>query len=52
MLDYLDEYTDFHFKDEEKLQEKAGYPEGEKHHENLEEFKKTIQELHEYLQDY
>ena len=52
MLDYLDEYTDFHFKDEEKLQEKAGYPEREKHHEKHEEFKKTIQELHEYLQDY
>ena len=30
MLDYLDEYTNFHFK----------------------EFKKTIQELQEYLQDY
>ena len=27
MLDYLDEYTDFHFKEEEKLQEKSGYPE-------------------------
>ena len=27
MLDYLDEYTDFHFKEEEELQEKAGYPE-------------------------
>ena len=40
MLDYLDEYTDFHFKEEEKLQEKH------------EEFKKTIQELHEYLQEY
>ena len=52
MLDYLDEYTDFHFKDEEKLQEKAGYPEREKHHEKHEEFKKTIQELHEYLQEY
>ena len=36
MLDYLDEYTDFHFKEEEKH----------------EEFKKTIQELHEYLQEY
>ena len=24
MLDYLDEYTDFHFKEEEALQEKAG----------------------------
>ena len=32
MLDYLDEYTDFHFKHEE--------------------FRKTIQELYEYLQEY
>ena len=46
MLDYLDEYTDFHFKEEEKLQEKSGYPERENHHEKHEEFKKTIQELH------
>ena len=41
-----------HFKEEEKLQEKSGYPERENHHEKHEEFKKTIQELHEYLQDY
>ena len=46
MLDYLDEYTNFHFKEEEKLQEKSGYPERENHHEKHEEFKKTIQELH------
>lgn len=52
MLDYLDEYTNFHFKEEEKLQQNAGYPEYEKHHEKHEEFKKTIQELQEYLQDY
>ena len=52
MLDYLDEYTDFHFKEEEKLQEKSGYPERENHHEKHEEFKKTIQELYEYLQEY
>ena len=52
MLDYLDEYTDFHFKEEEELQEKAGYPERGKHHEKHEEFKKSIQELYEYLQDY
>ena len=52
MLDYLDEYTSFHFKEEEKLQEKSGYPEREKHYEKHAEFKKTIQELHEYLQDY
>ena len=52
MLDYLDEYTSFHFKEEEKLQENAGYPESEMHHEKHEEFKKTIQELYEYLKDY
>ena len=46
MLDYLDEYTDFHFKEEEELQEKAGYPERGKHHEKHEEFKKSIQELY------
>ena len=38
------EYTNFHFK-EEKLQENAGYPEYEKHHENMKSLKKTIQEL-------
>ena len=26
MLDYLDEYTEFHFKEEEKLQKDVGYP--------------------------
>ena len=52
MLDYLDEYTDFHFKEEEALQEKAEYPDRGKHHEKHEEFKKTIQELYEYLHDY
>ena len=50
MLDYLDEYTDFHFKEEEALQEKADYPDRDKHHKKHEEFKKTIQELYEYLQ--
>ena len=39
-------------KKRKKLQEKSGYPERENHHEKHEEFKKTIQELHEYLQDY
>ena len=51
MLDYLDEYTEFHFKEEEILQEKAEYPDRGKHHEKHEEFKKTIQELYEYLHD-
>ena len=37
MLDYLDEYTDFHFKEEEILQEKAEYPDRGKHHEKHED---------------
>ena len=37
--------------EEEALQEKAGYPERDRHHEKHEEFKKTIRELHEYLRD-
>ena len=45
-------YQLFHFKEEEKLQEKSGYPEREKHYEKHEEFRKTIQELYEYLQEY
>ena len=52
MLDYLDAYTDFHFKEEETLQEKVAYPELVNHHAKHEEFKKTIQELYEYLHDY
>ena len=32
MLDYLDAYTDFHFKEEETLQEKVAYPELVNHH--------------------
>ena len=52
MLDYLDEYTNFHFKEEEELQEKVDYPELDKHHQKHEEFKKTIQDLYEYLNDF
>ena len=42
MLDYLDEYTNFHFKEEEKLQEKAGYPEREKHMKNMKSLKRQF----------
>ena len=51
MLDYLDEYTKFHFADEEKLQEEVSYPELKNHHEKHEEFKKTIDTLYEYLDE-
>lgn len=52
MLDYLDEYTEFHFGEEEKLQKEAGYPELAKHQEKHEEFRKTIQGLYDYLNEY
>ena len=36
MLDYLDEYTDFHFKVRGKdFRKNTGYPEREKHYENM-----------------
>ena len=52
MLDYLDEYTRFHFKAEEELQEKVGYPELKKHQEKHQELIATIKTLYEYLDEY
>ena len=49
MLDYLAEYTDFHFSAEEKLQEEVSYPAIEGHKAKHEEFKKAVGELHEML---
>jgi hemerythrin len=49
MLDYLSEYTDFHFGAEEKLQEEIGYPGLALHQEKHKEFVQTIAELHEML---
>ena len=49
MLDYLAEYTDFHFSAEEKLQEGVSYPAIEGHKAKHEEFKKAVDELHEML---
>lgn len=51
MLDYLEEYTDFHFTAEEELQKNANYPNYEAHHAKHEEFKQTIKELYEYLDE-
>ena len=51
MLDYLDEYTNFHFQEEEELQKKVSYPELSGHHAKHEEFKKSIQELYDYLNE-
>ena len=44
-LDYLSDYTVFHFGAEEDLQKEIGYPGYEKHKAQHEEFKKTISEL-------
>lgn len=49
MLDYLAEYTDFHFGEEEKLQEAVSYPGIEGHKAKHAEFKKAVSELHEML---
>ena len=51
MLDYLDEYTNFNFQEEEELQKKVSYPEISSHHAKHEEFKTSIQELYDYLNE-
>ena len=49
MLDSLSDYTDFHFGEEEKLQEEVSYPAIEGHKAKHAEFKKSVEELHEML---
>ncbi len=51
MLDYLEEYTNFHFSAEEELQKKSGYPDYDNHHAKHEEFRNTIKELFDYLDE-
>ena len=50
-LDYLSDYTDYHFKAEEQLQKDIEYPGYEKHKAQHEVFKQTINELQEMLQE-
>lgn len=49
MLDYLIEYTDFHFRDEEKLQDSVSYPEIKQHKEKHAEFEKNLADLKDEL---
>ena len=51
MLDYLSEYTDFHFSAEEKLQEEMSYPGLEEHKKQHAAFVKAVGELHEMLEE-
>ena len=50
-LDYLSDYTDFHFGAAEELKKSIEYPGYEKHKAQHEDFKKTIYELDEMLQE-
>lgn len=51
ILDYLMEYTDFHFSAEEKLQEEISYPGIQEHKAKHEEFKQAVKELQEMLEE-
>lgn len=51
ILDYLTEYTNFHFSEEEKLQEKIGYPGLKEHQEKHAEFKKNLKDLDAFLEE-
>ena len=50
MLDYLSDYTEFHFGAEEKLQEEISYPGIEEHKKQHAAFVKAVAELHEMLE--
>lgn len=51
MLDYLSDYTDFHFGAEERLQEKVSYPGIVLHKEKHAEFRKAVNELYDMLRE-
>mgnify|MGYP002792701363 CR=1 FL=1 len=51
MLDYLSDYTEFHFGQEEKLQEEIQYPGIVEHKKKHEELRKVVQELREMLEE-
>lgn len=51
MLNYLSEYTQFHFREEEQLQQAAEYPGIEQHKKKHEELRRTVEELYEMLEE-
>ena len=50
-LDYLADYTEFHFAAEEKLQEEIGYPGLAEHQKKHEELRQTVRDLYGMLDD-
>lgn len=51
LLNYLADYTEFHFKAEEEYQKEIGYPGLKEHLEKHEELRRTVQELHDMLEE-
>ena len=51
MLDYMADYSEFHFAAEEKLQEEAAYPGFAEHKAKHEAFKVAVHELHDMLEE-
>ena len=51
MLDYLKEYTSFHFSAEEKLQEDVSYPGLAEHRKKHEEYKASLEALSSSLKE-
>lgn len=49
MLNFLADYTEFHFNEEEALQKSIGYPGLKEHMEKHEELRITVRDLHEML---
>lgn len=50
-LNYLEDYTNFHFGQEEALQEEIGYPGLEQHKAKHQEFVTAVKELFEMLEE-
>lgn len=51
MLDYLAEYTNYHFNAEEKLQEDVNYPGLKEHRDKHEEFKTNLDALYDFFEE-
>ena len=51
MLEYMADYSEFHFAAEEKLQEEVDYPALDEHREKHDEFRRVVDELHEMLEE-
>lgn len=51
ILGYLADYTEFHFGEEEALQEQIEYPGIREHKAKHQEFRQTVHDLHEMLEE-